>query len=85
MFKRLLGAALLAAFLAGCVQGPLVDLSGLGVERKPRTPEEQAAHDQADREKAERKRLEKERKDQEKRENEAREKAKKEQQYKYDD
>jgi len=78
MFKKLLAGALLSLFLAGCVQGPLVDLSGVGVERKPRTPEEQAAHDKAEREKQERKRQEKLRKDQEKKEKEAQEKAKKE-------
>ena len=79
MFKKLLAGAVLCFFLLGCVQGPLVDLSGVGVDRNPRTPEEQAAHDKAKQEKEERKRQEKLRKDQEKKEKEAQEKAKKEQ------
>jgi hypothetical protein len=78
MFKKLIAGAVLSFFMLGCVQGPLVDVDGVGYGHKPRTPEEQAAHDQADREKQERKRQEKLRKDQEKQEKEARERAEKE-------
>ena len=84
MFKKLLAGAILSMFMLGCVQGPLVDVSGVGVERKPRTPEEQAVHDKAKQEKDERKRQEKLRKDQEKKEKEAQEKAEKEQKKKKD-
>jgi sRNA-binding protein len=82
MLKRLFCAVVFSCFLLGCVQGPLVDLSGVGVERKPRTPEEQAAHDKAKQEKEEKKRQEKLRKEQEKKDKEAQDKAKKEQQKK---
>jgi sRNA-binding protein len=78
MLKKLIAGAVLSFFMLGCVQGPLVDVDGVGYGRKARTPEEQAAHDKAKQEKDERKRQEKLRKDQEKKEKEAREKAEKE-------
>jgi sRNA-binding protein len=84
MFKKLLAGALLSFFMLGCVQGPLVDVDGTGYGHKPRTAEEQVAHDKAKQEKDERKRQEKLRKDQEKKEKEAQEKAEKEQKKKKD-
>ena len=79
MFKKLIAGAVLSFFMLGCVQshGPLVNVDGTGYGHKPRTPEEQAAHDRAKLEKDERKRQEKLVKDQEKKEKEAREKAEK--------
>jgi len=79
MFKKLIAGAVLSFFMLGlgCVQGPLVDVDGTGYGHKPRTPEEQAAHDKAKQEKDERKHQEKLRKDQEKQDKEARERAEK--------
>ncbi len=77
MIKKALAGAVLSFFLAGCVQGPLVDLSGIQVERKARTPAEQAAYEKEKREKQERDRQEKLRKEQEKRDREERERQEK--------